>query len=131
MRIRLGGTDLERDVDGPVRPLAPGVLAVRDGRTVWLHHRGETFRMERAVERPAGGREEEGHDLFAPMPGKVVRVLVSEGDAVSRGTPLVLLEAMKMEHEIRAPRDGTVSRLFRAPGEMVALGDPLVEIDGA
>ena len=105
----------------------PGGFAVRDGKVVWVHHRGETWRFERAVVRPAGAPEEE-HDLFAPMPGKVVRVLVSEGESVKRGAPLLLLEAMKMEHEIRSPHDGTVVKLFRKEGEMVALGDPLVEI---
>lgn len=128
MKVRVAGTPLVREVERPGAESPPGLLAVRDGGVVWVHHRGETYRLERAVDRPAGAAAEE-HDLFAPMPGKVVRVLVSEGDAVSRGTPLVLLEAMKMEHEIKAPRDGKVSRLFRAAGEMVALGDPLVEIE--
>ena len=62
------------------------------------------------------------------MPGRVVKVLVSEGDQVKKGAPLLLLVAMKMEQEIRSPRDGAVTRLFRTAGEMVAMGDPLVEI---
>lgn len=127
MKLRAPGTGTERDVERPPAVLPPDVVAVRDGKTVWVHHRGESWRFERATARPAGAPEEE-HDLFAPMPGKVVRVLVREGEEVRRGTPLLLLEAMKMEHEIRSPRDGKVEKLFRSQGEMVALGDPLVEI---
>ena len=128
MRLRAhgGGATVTRETD-VARDLLPGLLAVRDGRNVWVNYRGETWRVERVAERPAGAPEEE-HDLTAPMPGRVVKVLVSEGDQVTKGTALLLLEAMKMEHEIRAPRDGAVTRLFRSAGEMVAMGDPLVEI---
>jgi biotin carboxyl carrier protein len=128
MRVRAhgGGASSTRDVD-VAQELPAGLLAVRDGRNVWVYYRGETRRLERVAERPAGAPEEE-HDLTAPMPGRVVKVLVSEGDQVTKGTTLLLLEAMKMEHEIRAPRDGAVTKLFRAAGEMVAMGDPLVEI---
>ena len=128
MKLRVPGSDVsgEAEPGGPESPR--GVVALRDGRFAWVHLRGETWRIERAPERPAGRAGEEEHDLFAPMPGKVVRVLVSEGEEVSRGTPLLLLEAMKMEHEVRSPRAGKVSRLFRAAGEMVSQGDPLVEI---
>ena len=128
MKLRVPGTDQcgEAEPTGPGLPR--GVVAVRDGRIAWVHVRGESWRIERAPERPAGRAVDEGHDLFAPMPGKVVRVLVAEGEEVSRGTPLLLLEAMKMEHEVRSPRAGKVVRLFRAAGEMVGQGDPLVEI---
>ena len=69
-----------------------------------------------------------GGGLEAPMPGVVTRVLVAEGDQVSKGQPLVALEAMKMEHLIRAPHAGRVSRLVAAPGQMVQAGAVLVEM---
>lgn len=105
-----------------------GARLVRDGLTAWVWHKGETWRLARLVEKP-GAAEEEEHDLRAPMPGVVARVLVAEGEAVEKGTPLLVLSAMKMEHEIRSPRPGRLAKLFRAAGERVDLGDPLAEIE--
>lgn len=62
------------------------------------------------------------------MPGRVVKVLVAEGDAVTAGQGLVILEAMKMENEVRAPRDGVVDRLGVAEGDAVEAGSTLLEI---
>lgn len=73
-----------------------------------------------------GGNE----NLTAPMNGQVVRVLVSEGEAVSAGQPLVILEAMKMEIRATAPHDGQVARLLVAPGQVVERGQSLLELTG-
>ena len=67
--------------------------------------------------------------VTAYMPGRVVDVLVNEGDEVATGQGLVVLEAMKMENEIQAERDGTVSKVFVSPGQAVEGGDPLFEIE--
>ncbi len=64
----------------------------------------------------------------APIPGKVTRILVREGDAVQAGDPLLILEAMKMENEIRAPRDGILGELRVEAGQGVAAGQVLAEI---
>jgi 3-methylcrotonyl-CoA carboxylase alpha subunit len=69
----------------------------------------------------------EGH-LTAPMPGKVVAVRVKVGDAVTRGQPLVTLEAMKMEHTIVAPSDGVIEAIRHAAGEQVPEGAELVAV---
>jgi pyruvate carboxylase subunit B len=66
--------------------------------------------------------------LVAPMPGLVVRVLVAVGDVVTAGTPLVVMEAMKMENELRAPSDGTVSAIHATPGAPVNKGAVLVQL---
>jgi propionyl-CoA carboxylase alpha chain len=67
--------------------------------------------------------------LLAPMPGSVIRVDVAEGDNVTAGQPLLVLEAMKMEHEIVAPADGTVSALRVSVGDQVDAGALLAAID--
>ncbi|UTI64747.1 biotin/lipoyl-binding protein [Paraconexibacter antarcticus] len=68
--------------------------------------------------------------LTSPMPGTVLRVLVEAGATVTAGTPLLVLEAMKMEHEIVAPADGVVGALPVAAGDQVAAGQVLAVIDG-
>jgi len=74
----------------------------------------------------AGEVEAEGGRLTAPMPGKVVAVLVTKGQDVKKGEPLVIMEAMKMEHTIAAPHDGLVEDVLYAVGDQVADGAPLL-----
>ncbi len=76
----------------------------------------------------AGVAEQEGGRLTAPMPGKVVSFAVQAGDVVTKGQPLAVLEAMKMEHTIAAPRDGTVGELLYAPGDQVTEGSELLTL---
>lgn len=74
----------------------------------------------------AGEAEVDGGRLTAPMPGKVVAVLVKAGQKVKKGEPLVIMEAMKMEHTIAAPGDGAVEEVLYAIGDQVADGAPLL-----
>ena len=76
----------------------------------------------------AGEGAAEGGRLTAPMPGKVVSFAVKAGDAVRKGQPLAVMEAMKMEHTIAAPADGTVAELLYAPGDQVAEGAELLKL---
>jgi len=78
----------------------------------------------------AGEGEGEGGKLTAPMPGKVIAVLVEAGASVTRGTPLLVMEAMKMEHTISAPVDGTVGELLYAVGDQVDEGAQLLTFAG-
>ena len=71
-----------------------------------------------------------GGPIEATMPGIVVEVLVGEGDAVSKGQPLLILEAMKMQNEIVAPGEGIVDRIVVAAGETVPAGHVLVVLRG-
>ena len=75
-----------------------------------------------ALDTPAGS-------LTAPLPGKILQVLVAEGDAVEAGQALMVLEAMKMEHTITAPAAGTVAALRFAPGDQVEEGTELLVIE--
>ena len=128
MRVKDLATGLVHEAPAERGDLPRGARVARDGLVAWVWYRGETWRLARLVERP-GAREEEEHDLRAPMPGVVARVLAEEGQEVVKGTPLLVLSAMKMEHEIRSPRPGRLAKLFRAAGERVDLGDPLAEIE--
>ncbi|SPD43138.1 acetyl/propionyl/methylcrotonyl-CoA carboxylase subunit alpha [Cupriavidus taiwanensis] len=74
----------------------------------------------------AGEAEGEGGKLTAPMPGKVIAVMVEAGSTVARGAPLLVMEAMKMEHTICAPADGVVSEVLYGIGEQVAEGAQLL-----
>jgi biotin carboxyl carrier protein len=73
--------------------------------------------------------EAEGkQQVIASMPGKVVQLLVSVGDAVRAGQGLAVIEAMKMQNEVRSPRSGTVERLLVAPGQAVNAGEILAVV---
>jgi biotin carboxyl carrier protein len=66
--------------------------------------------------------------IRAPMPGLIARVAVVEGQAVSRGDTLVILESMKMENELKSPRSGTVHRVYVAMGDSVEQNKLLLTI---
>ncbi len=76
----------------------------------------------------AGESHTEGGRLTAPMPGKILSFSVKAGDKVTKGQPLAVMEAMKMEHTIAAPADGVVEELLYAPGDQVTEGVELLKI---
>ncbi|MSO75991.1 MAG: acetyl-CoA carboxylase biotin carboxylase subunit [Alphaproteobacteria bacterium] len=115
--------DLVADLDG-VRLTA---AIVSDGAELVLMVDGASHRL--TVHDPmaaAAGPEVDSGALTAPMPGKIVKVLVKAGDEVKRGAPLIVLEAMKMEHTINAPADGRVRLVAFAVGDVVEEGVELV-----
>lgn len=73
--------------------------------------------------------EGEGGKLTAPMPGKVIAVMVQAGSRVARGAPLLVMEAMKMEHTISAPADGVVGEVLYGVGEQVGEGAQLLSFE--
>ena len=87
----------------------------------------ERRRRPRArLDTPGGVRQA---SVKSPMPGRVVRILVSAGDRVSAGQPLIVVEAMKMENELRAPSDGVVARVGVEAGAPVEAGAVLLVIE--
>jgi biotin carboxyl carrier protein len=80
--------------------------------------------------RKPGALEAEGRQqILAPMPGKVIRILVKVGDAVEAGQGLIVVEAMKMQNEVRSPKKGKVERLQAKEGQAVNAGDILAWVD--
>ncbi|WP_295005881.1 acetyl/propionyl/methylcrotonyl-CoA carboxylase subunit alpha [uncultured Dechloromonas sp.] len=112
------------------RRLMASVVAVDDKRSVFLQ--GSTYLLLRddPLHRVDAG-DSHGGGLTAPMPGKVVALLAQLGQKVEKGTPLLILEAMKMEHTITAPAAGVVKAFCYAAGEQVSDGAPLVEFEAA
>ncbi|KAA5606945.1 acetyl/propionyl/methylcrotonyl-CoA carboxylase subunit alpha [Roseospira marina] len=118
--------DLVCDIDGFRRR----VTVVRSGLDRVILDRGRQHRLTlddpaaRAAERETGGT-----GLAAPMPGKILRVLVQVGDVVDTGTPLMVLEAMKMEHTIRAHARGTIAAVHYDVGDPVEDGAALLAFE--
>jgi biotin carboxyl carrier protein len=110
------------------------LAAARDGRLT-LQTRHHEFVAEVVDPRAWRGRrhgavEAKGRQqIVAPMPGKVVRLLVKAGDKVEAGQGLLVVEAMKMQNEVRSPKTGTVERLLAKVGEPVNAGEVLAWID--
>ena len=69
-----------------------------------------------------------GEAVNAPMPGTILKINVSQGQAVKEGDVLCVLEAMKMENDIIAPKSGTITQVVTSKGASVSTGDPLVVI---
>lgn len=67
--------------------------------------------------------------LTAPMPGKIVRVLVSQGDEVEAGAGVLVVEAMKMQNEIKSPKKGTIQKILVGEGAAVNAGDVLAIVE--
>ncbi|MFC3451180.1 ATP-binding protein [Amycolatopsis speibonae] len=103
--------------------------AAGSGKTVWLARDGHSFAIgERERLRSAAGAAGGAGPVTSPMPGTVLVVKVAAGDVVSAGTPLVVVEAMKMEHTITAPIDGVVSELPVRAGQQVALDETVAVV---
>ncbi len=101
--------------------------ATKVGDVWWVHLNGRTYRWERIEPGSSSAHDEGG--LVAPMPGKVLEVLVREGQSVEAGTALMVLEAMKMEHRIVASTDGMVAHIHFQAGEQVAQGAVLLDLE--
>jgi acetyl-CoA/propionyl-CoA carboxylase biotin carboxyl carrier protein len=122
----LSGAALELRDDNGFRRFAR--VRAPDG-TLWLARDGVSVAIgERPNLLATHGETAEGGPVVSPMPGNVLVVKVSQGDQVTAGTPLLVVEAMKMEHTITAPVDGVVAELHVQVGQQVALDEPLAVV---
>jgi 3-methylcrotonyl-CoA carboxylase alpha subunit len=136
-KLRLG----ERDCAAASKPGPDGKLAVildgirrqvrvleHDGElAVFVDGEGWHFTAVDPLAPPAGA-DIAGGRLTAPMPGRVIQLLVSVGETVRQGQPMMVIEAMKMEHTIAAPRDGIVAAVHYAAGDPVEEGAELIAL---
>ena len=119
MSIRFGEHTLTADV-------------VRAGDELHVFHNGRHRMLALAdIIAQSAGAEVETGKLTAPMPGKLIAIHAASGKRVQRGTPLLVMEAMKMEHTIVAPSDGVVSEVLYAVGDQVVEGAELVRFAAA
>ncbi len=139
---QVDGRRLEADVAGvgegaysillSGRAFEARVLPAADGLRISVGNQefAVTVRDPRAWRgRHGAALEAEGpQQVSAPMPGKVVRLLVKQGDLVEAGQGLLVVEAMKMQNEIRSPKTGKVERLAVREGQAVSAGDVLAVV---
>ncbi len=124
--ILIGGRSYEARVTAQ-----PGNAAGETLRAVTVgtrHYRVEVHdpRRRRGASRTAAS--DGPQEIRAPMPGKIVKILVSENQEVAQGTGLLVIEAMKMQNELRAPRSGRVERIHISEGMGVETGAHLVRL---
>ena len=131
VRDQNGSFRVEPRGDGSLRVIGPRTIStahvVETPGGTWVSVNGEVFLVTVGEVGTTRARAHKGdHDLVAPMPATVVRILTQVGKTVARGELLIALEAMKMELPIRAPRDGTVNAILCKEGELVRPNVPLL-----
>ncbi len=122
---RSGPDDLVVDLGGArVR-----ATVVRSGDEIVVMTHGRGHRLTLHDPDAAAEREVDAGNLRAPMPGKVIAVMVEAGATVQKGQPLLILEAMKMEHTVTSPRDGRVADVHFGAGALVGEGGELLTLE--
>jgi biotin carboxyl carrier protein len=122
LTLRIGGRVVDLVVDGNL----PDVNVFASGRRA--RARVESVRARAAASLRSRSPGAGDGVVVSPMPGKVVKVFVKEGDSVKEGTPLVVVEAMKMENELVSNTAGIVQKVFVQPGDAVEGGARLVSV---
>ncbi len=126
--VRLSDNHLSLEINGS--RIDAFVLRDDRGKTVMI--KGVSYRVvdaDRIKSAGKGAREESPGMVTSPIPATVVAVMVSEGDAVKKNQPVIVVSAMKMEMTLKAPYDGTVAAINVPVGAGVMPGTVLVDID--
>jgi biotin carboxyl carrier protein len=105
---------------------------VSEGLNLWIGEQCFAAEVRDPRSLKGRGRAVDDHGprkLIAPMPGKVVRILVSQGQAVDQGAGVLVVEAMKMQNEIKSPKKGSIQKLMVREGAAVNAGDVLAIVE--
>ena len=131
--VRVSGELLEHgDLHAVIAGRKVSATVTRYAANLEVFLGGEHLRLRSEDhDRPSARTQPLPGQLAAPMPGRVISVLVAQGEPVERGQPVMVIEAMKMEHTIRAPADGVVAQVSFVEGELVEEGAELLAIDQA
>ncbi len=122
LSVRVGGKIVDLTTEGA----APEVGVIGRGYRSYVQVESARQRAASAVKKAGAGASD--RVVRAPMPGRVVKVLVARGDAVLPGQPLLVMEAMKMENELKAKATGTVEEVHVVTGATVENGAKLVTL---
>jgi len=114
-----------RSYEARVEERPEGLVVVIDGRRFEVEVRDPRRRSAQRGKHGGAGPQQ----VTSPMPGRVVRLLVAQGDEVIAGQGLVVVEAMKMQNELKAPRNGRVLTLTAREGATIAAGEVLAVIE--
>jgi len=136
----------ENFFDADIQVITPNILSVRIGDTTrriylakegnkrYVQVEGQDFLLQEPVQDEGGVQESGGksrEDMLivkTPMPGKVIKINVEEGDEVRKNQTLAVVEAMKMENEIKSSIDGFIKKIHCSPGDLVETENPLIEL---
>jgi biotin carboxyl carrier protein len=124
LSVRVGARVADLTIEGS--PPQLGVVA--SGHRTYVKVESERMRAASRVSAASGGGRE--RDVRSPMPGRIVKMLVAEGETVAAGRAVAIVEAMKMENEVRAKKGGIVAKVHCAPGATVEGNAVLVSFQG-
>ena len=140
--IRINGEPVEPVYDKTIVEVEPGVYSILTGGAshevrveagqVTVGNRRFDCEIDdpRQWKRSGSGADGEGRAaITAPMPGKVVRILVAVGDGVEAGQGIIVVEAMKMQNEMKAPRNGRILTVSAREGSTVGAGEALATLE--
>ncbi|HEY6764539.1 MAG TPA: biotin/lipoyl-containing protein [Candidatus Sulfotelmatobacter sp.] len=135
-----------RFIEIDAMPIAPNLLSLGigdksyevrreqlpEGSKIWVGHEGLEVKVRdpRSLRGRVRAADERGvKKLVAPMPGKVVRIMIQEGAQVQAGDGVMVVEAMKMQNEVKSPKKGKLKKILVSPGAAVNVGDVLAIVE--
>jgi len=120
------------DAEGPKHQVGEfQVLPGMGGKGLVINYAGIIWRCDELVTNKRKKVDLGDAPIISPMPGKILKILVEQGESVAKGQPLLILEAMKMEHTLKAPRAGVVAAILKAQGDSIDGGIILVKLEPA